>query len=206
MLKGPNICLDIHWPRIQILTKLGILLFFVLLILNFFLWFPLLESSVLPEEDHFWPYDIINGKLKIGHSNSSLDIKYLRILQFFILLILTFFLPFPLLESSVLLPEEDHFMPEPMVCSTAYNPYQYKQAPPTHVILNVVDIIIAKISKNNSRFGSCIHYFLLSTSLKSTYLLYVVLNCVGIMDYYAILIRHFFLLVFFFTIWEKNKR
>merc|ERR1712051_269671 len=72
--------------------------------------------------------------------------------------LLTFFLPFPLLESFMLLPEEDHFMPEPMVCSTAYNPYQYKQAPPTHVILNVVDIIIVKISKNNSRFVSCIHY------------------------------------------------
>ena len=112
----------------------------ILLILTFFfLWFPLLE-----EEDHFWLYDRINGNLKIGHSNSSFAIKYLGILLFFVLLILTFFLPFPLLESSVLLPEEDHFMPEPMVCSTAYNPYQYKQAPPTHVILNVVDIIIAK--------------------------------------------------------------
>ena len=113
-------------------------------------------------------YDKINGKSKIGHSKSPFAIKYLGILLFFVLLILTFFLPFPLLESSVLLPEEDHFMPEPMVCSTAYNPYQYKQAPPTHVILNAVDIIIAKISKNNSRFGSCIHYFLISTSLKST--------------------------------------
>ena len=145
----------------------------ILLILTFFfLWFPLLE-----EEDHFWLYDRINGNLKIGHSNSSFAIKYLGILLFFVLLILTFFLPFPLLESSVLLPEEDHFMPEPMVCSTAYNPYQYKQAPPTHVILNVVDIIIAKnILK---QFSIWIFHPLFSTlHFTQKYLFVVLLNCV----------------------------